>query len=125
MRLTSDLLYGFVGGQMEIQNPNKNYIFRGKIETIAVVGEDLVVKFAWLAKGKGDLPIPAGWVKDDNLDYSTNLEICSVSNIGPSDSEIGGDDRICIMSQFIGEVIVLYPPDGSKLDPAKVEGLVI
>jgi hypothetical protein len=123
VRLTDDLLYGFVGGQMEIQNPNENYIFRGKIKTIAVVGEDLVAKFTWLAKGKGDLPVPEGWVKDDKLDYSINLGTCSVSNIGPSDGEIGGGDRICITSPIVGENLVLYPPDGSKLDPAKVEGL--
>jgi hypothetical protein len=125
VHVTDALLASFVGGQMEIQNENENYIFRGEIKTIAVVGEDLVVKFAWLAKGKGDLSFPEGWIVDNNLDYSTNLGICSASNIGPSDIEIGGGDRICITSPMIGEIIVLYPPDGSKLDPAKVEGLVL
>jgi hypothetical protein len=125
VRLTNDLLCGFVGGQMEIQNSNENYIFRGEIKTIAVVGENLVAKFAWLAKGKGDLPMIEGWVKDDDLDYSINLGICSVNNIGSSDGEIGGGDRICITSPIVGEIIVLYPPNGSKLDPAKVEGLVL
>lgn len=125
MHLTNGLLADFVGGQMEIQNLNEFYIFRGEIETIAVVGEDLVAKFAWLAKGKGDILMTEGWVKDDKLDYSTNLEICSISNIGPSGGGIGGDDRICIVSSIVGETIVLYPYNGSKLDPAKVEGLVI
>jgi len=110
---------------MEIQNSVEKYIFRGEIESIAVEGSELKVKFAWLAKGVGFPPIPQKWVKDDKLDYAMSLDICAVSDIGPSGGDVGGSNRICIDCQIVGELNVLFPPDGSKLDPTKVEGLRI
>jgi len=110
---------------MEIQNEGEEYLYRGEIKAIVVEDGELRVQFAWVAKGEGYPPLPSRWVNDTKLDYATSLEICSASNIGSSGHDKGGGDRICINSPIVGEVIVLYPPDGSKLDPAKVEGLVI
>lgn len=125
MQLTKELVQRFVGGQMEIQNSGGGYIFRGEIESITVEGTDLKVRFAWLAKGEGFPPIPHKWVKEDKLDYATSLDMCTVSDIGPSGGEIGGDNRIAVNCQILGELSVLYPPNGSKLDPVRVEGLVL
>ncbi len=108
---------------MEITNEGEEYLYRGEIETIAVKDGELQVQFSWLAKGEGFPPLPEKWVKDDRLDYKASLEIYSANNIGPSGGEVGGGDRICLTSPIVGETVVLYPPDGSKLDPAKVEGL--
>ena len=108
---------------MEIQNTEEEYIYRGEIESIDVAEDELRVKFVWLAKGEGFPPILYRWVKDDNLDYSINLSICVASDIGPNDDDVSGINRICVDCQIVGETIILYPPDGSKLDPAKVEGL--
>ena len=123
MQLTTQAVERFKGGQAEIQNQNEGYMYRGEVETIAVENNELRVKFAWLAKGEGFPPIPKKWVKDDRLDYAASLEIYSVSDIGSSGHDTGGDSRICLNSFIVGETVVLFPPNGSKLDPAKVEGL--
>ena len=123
MQLTTQAVARFKGGQMEIQNQNEGYMYRGEIETIAVENNELQVKFAWLAKGEGFPPLPKKWVKDDRLDYAASLEIYSASDIGSSGYDVGGDSRICLDSVIVGETVVLYPPNGSKLDPVKVEGL--
>jgi hypothetical protein len=108
---------------MEIQNQGEGYIFRGEVETIVVEDNELQVKFSWIAKGEGYPPLPTGWVKGDRLDYGASLEIYSVSDIGPSGGDVGGDSRLCLMSPIVGETVILFPPNGSKLDPAKVVGL--
>jgi hypothetical protein len=120
MRLTTADVARFVGGQMEIQNQSEGYIYRGEIATIAVENNELQVKCAWLGKGEGYPPLPKRWVKDDQLDYGANLEVYSVSDIGPGEE---GDSRLCLQSGIVGETVVLFPPNGSKLDRAKVEGL--
>ena len=115
MQLTTQAVAKFQGGQMEIQNQNEGYLFRGEVATIAVENNELRVKFAWLAKGEGFPPLPKKWVKDDNLDYGASLEIYHASEIG--------DGRLSLNSPIVGELAVLFPPNGSKLDPSKVEGL--
>ncbi len=120
MRLTMQAVQRFQGGQMEIQNQIEGYIYRGEIETIAIENGELRAKFAWLAKG--DFP-PIKWVKADPLDYVASLEIFSAFDIGSSGHDVGGDSRICLQSFVTGETVVLFPPNGSKLDPANVEGL--
>ena len=123
MQLTTQTVTRFIGGQVEIQNQDEGYMFRGEVKTIVVENNELRVKFAWLAKGEGYPPFPKKWVSDDNLDYVASLEIYSVSDIGSSGHDVGGDSRLCLNSSIVGETVVLFPPNGSKLDPAKVEGL--
>lgn len=122
MQLTTQTVAPYKGGQIEIQNAGEGYLYRGEVADIDIIDNELRVKLAWLAKGAGS-PLLSRWVKDDPRDYAASLEIYSASNIGPSGDETGGSDRICLNSAIIGEVVVLFPPDGSKLDPAKVEGL--
>lgn len=129
MELSTGVLAAYVGGQMEIQNPGEGYLYRGEIAAIEVKGDnpeeqELVAQFKWLAKGEGYPPLPTSWVKADRLDdYVARLMIYAVTNIGPSGDEIGGGDRLCLNSSIVGETVILFPPDGSKLDPATVEGL--
>jgi hypothetical protein len=110
-----DRVTSYVGGQMEIQNPGEKYLYRGEVGQISVENNELRVNFNWLAKGEGFLPLPNRWVIEDGLDYSASLEIYSASDIG--------DGRLCLNSPIVGETVVLYPKNGSRLDPAKVEGL--
>lgn len=111
MQLTPENVARFQRGQMEVQNQNEGYMYRGEVEAISVEANRLLVKFAWLAQ-----LTQSKWVKADlSLDYAINLEICNVNDIG--------DSRICLMAPIVGEIIVLFPVNGSKLDPAKVHGL--
>ncbi|MBI4433966.1 hypothetical protein HY632_04265 [Candidatus Uhrbacteria bacterium] len=107
----------YVGGQMEVQNLREGYLYRGEVKTIAVDGDKIKVAFAWIAQGKGFPPFPTQWINHDRLDHA--FRFSSVGHIGPGTE---GGDRLLLQS-LIGELIVIYPPDGSKLDPAKVEGL--
>lgn len=109
---------------MEIQNQGEGYLYRGEVESIAVESNELRVRFAWLAKwlakGDGFPPLPNKWVKDDCLDYAASFQIYSVSGIGPGTD---GDSRLCLQSPIVGEIVVLHPTNGNKLDPSIVEGL--
>jgi len=125
MDLTTETFARFVGGQMEIQNEQEGYLYRGEIATIAVKDGELKVRFAWLAKGEGFPPLPHRWVRDDVLDYAASFMIYRVSDIGSSGGDVGGDSRLCLDSFINGETAILFPPNGSMLDPAKVEGLEI
>jgi len=119
MQLTKEVLSRYVGGQLEIQNQQGGYLYRGEVAEVTVEGEgdraEVKVKFAWVAKGEGYPPWPERWVKYDDLDYGVSLIIASASEIG--------DDRLCLNIPITGELAVFFPPNGSKLDPAKVEGL--
>jgi len=68
-----------------------------------------------MAKGEGFPPLPSRWVNDDRLTYDAILMIYTITDIG--------DGRIMLTSFIIGETVVLFSPDGSKLDPSRVEGL--
>ena len=117
MEITTEALSRFVGGQLEIQNKNEGYLYRGEVESIEVDGDDIKVKFAWLAKREGDPPLPERWINDEKLDYAVSRMLSSASDIG--------DGRISINVSIVWELLVFFPPDDSKLDPAKVEGLVL
>jgi hypothetical protein len=111
----SERAKAYVGGQMEVQNPVERYFFRGEIETISADNEELRIHFKWVAKGEGYPPFPKRWVKSDKLDYAASLGIYQISDIG--------EGRIALLSPITNETVVLFPPNGSKLDPSKVEGL--
>lgn len=119
MQLTEEIAARYVGGQIEVQNPGEGYLYRGEIGTIIVEGEGddatLKVRLNWMAEGEGFPPLPSRWVPADHTTYDASLMIYSVSDIG--------DGRIALNSAIVGETVVLYPPDGSKLEEAKVEGL--
>lgn len=117
MQMDSKLLEKYVGGQMEIQNQGQKYLFRGEVEVIIAEDDQVLVKFAWLARGEGFPPVPQRWVKTDRLGFAMNLLLYIPSDIG--------DDRLCFNSSLSGELVVLYPRGGSKLDPAKVRGLTL
>jgi len=116
---TAEQLQKFVGGQYEVQNTAEGYIYRGQIESLGIEGEgedaELVIKFVWMAKGEGFPPIPTMWVNDSDLSYRMSDLLYRASD--------PGDGRYIIQSMV--ELGVFFPPGGSLLDPAKVEGLVL
>lgn len=119
MKLTQERLDEYNGGQMEVQDPDEGYMYRGEIERIVIEEGELRVRFKWLAEAEGFPPVPLGWTKanDDKLDYTATLEYCSAS-------DDVGLNRLHI-NYAIGETLILFPPDGSKLDPSDVKGLEI
>lgn len=120
MTLTTEMLAAFIGGQIEIQNAREGYIFRGEIKTAVVEDNELRVILNWMAKGEGFPPLPTGWVTEKNLGYEAGLVAYHVSDIGRGTE---GGNRLCLQSAIVGEIVILFPPDGSKLDPARVKGL--
>lgn len=127
MKITNERVEKFVGGQMEIQNldgdyGDRRYLYCGEIKNIAIENNELRVKFAWMAKAERSASLFGGWIKEDiRLDYcySASLETNIIVDIG------GG--YLCLISlekrEFAG--LLLSPTSKSKLDPAKVEGLVL
>ncbi len=116
MELTAELAATFVGGQLEVQNEVEGYLYRGEIATATVEEGTLKINLVWMTKGEGFLPpLPERWVSDNSLTYDASLSIYGVGDIG--------DGRISLNCWVVHELAVLYPPGGSKLDPAKVEGL--
>lgn len=119
MELNEGVLRKFVGGQIEVQNRDEGYLFRGEIKATHVEDKDddtsLVVELEWMAQAEGYPPGPGRWVKSDAKPYKVSLMIYHVSDIG--------DNRICLQSSIVGEMTILYPKGGSVLDRSKVVGL--
>lgn len=123
MKLTTEGLQRFVGGQLEAQNMKEHYLYRGEIAEIEVTegtsfGDrpadecgDLKIKLAWMAK----MAKMGEWKADSNLDYSASLIIYSASEIS--------DGCIFLSGMFTGENVALFPKGGSRLEPEKVKGL--
>ncbi len=120
---TQDLnLRPYVGGQAEIQNPSARYLYRGQIGK-AEIREDpglpptLQLTFDWLALGVGYPPLPSSWQRVPSpRPYVATLDLFTIQNIGPS-PDYPGLDRLCLTSQFTGEIIILFPKGGSSLEP--------
>lgn len=111
MELTTEILEKYAGGQLEIQNSVEHYIYRGEIERAWVEGAEMHVRFKWVAKADEAFQ----WQAVDDLDYGASLEITSANEIG--------ENRIHYSVMYVWESGTFFPPDGSKLDPARVIGL--
>lgn len=115
MEVTQEMLAPYMGGQIEVQNKQERYLYRGEISKITLADTNLVVKVAWLAKGEGYPPLPERWVRHTPKPYTVSLKIYIVDMIQ--------GDRLTLHSPYTGELAVLFPKGGSCLDPAKVVGL--
>lgn len=117
MQLTQAILDRYQGGQLEIQNQDEGYLYRGEVERAWIQGDDLCVRFVWFAKGEGYPPLPKRWVNDGRLDYKVSATLTS--------AKVLSEGRIAYSFMGARELGIFFPPDGSKLDPAKVEGLAL
>jgi hypothetical protein len=78
----------YVGGELEVQNGNEGYAYRGKIATLEFTPADdhngalMKVTLEWNAKadgqrlGAGFVPTN-GWDEDTTLEYSCNTDLPS------------------------------------------------
>ena len=93
-------------------------MLRGEINSAILNGTKVEIGLEWFAKGEGYPPFPKRWVADERKVYKVDLQIYSVSDIGPGSE---GSNRICLQSGITNELTVLFPPNGSKLDRSKVQ----
>lgn len=116
MELTQDIVDGYVGGQLEVQNMSENYLYRGEIKSVTMDSEDgsqrIVITFAWLAKMS-----ETGWEVNDPKPYKASMALYKASDVGQG--------RIFLSSPFLRESTTLFPPGGSKLEASEVQGLVL
>lgn len=120
-RLTTRAVTRFSRGQMEYHIRGGN-LRRGMISSIVVENGALIVTFLWVAQAAGSW-FPRRWVRDRNLAYRTDLKTYTVEDIGRSME--GQDTRILLSSATLREYVILYPPNGEKLNPNEVDGLVL
>ena len=110
----------FNGGQLEVQNRIKKYLFRGEIKDVRIEEGNLIVKLNWNAIGEGFPPLPRKWVKDTDssrLNYNASMSIYQIVDVS--------DKRLVLASPILNELTVFYSKDGSRLNPLEVEGLVL
>lgn len=115
--LTPERLQTFVGGQVEVQNQNEGYVYRGEIAQIAVSqdtsglssSEDLVIDLKWMAKLN---PATGEWVTDPDLRYAVSLMIYAVRDIG--------EGRLFLSCWMNGEAATLFPKGGSRLEESRL-----
>jgi hypothetical protein len=130
----------YVGGELEVQNGQEGYLYRGKIASLEFIPADdhngavLKATLEWNAKadgkrlGGGFVPTN-GWDEDTVLDYSCNTDLPDLENVdGPNIPNVifqtvEGMLRLIISNPYTGETTVLYPKDGSKLNQDNVRWL--
>jgi hypothetical protein len=56
----------------------------------------------------------------ENRNYVMEVGRCRARNIGPKRA---GGDRVLILYEKNREIVILYPANGTKVDPSSVEGL--
>lgn len=114
MNLTEEgLMFRYGDGQLEVQNPNAGYVYRGEIERITITGDTVNFVMTWMAKGKNGVPL--NWVHHDNLSYSAKYTL--VAKGGDM-----GDDRLAFPGAVSGELYVLFPRGSSEFGIDRVEG---
>lgn len=118
VRLTSEMLGRYVGGQIDFLDPTGGTHYSGEIAQIYVDSSDsLVVWFAWMAEEEGYPLVPGNWVKRDTENEEVELTSFTVAIIGHGSIELTSPAR--------GEIITIHPRALKWLDPAKVAGLAI
>jgi len=114
MKLTSDVLDRYKGGQAEIQSMELSHLCRGEIKDIYITSENaLAISFSWC--GRMNPPMSGLWVADSTPGRTVNLAAYVSSDIG--------EGRIALAAIDNDEMIVLFPAGGSALNPSQVKGL--
>jgi hypothetical protein len=96
-----------IGGDIESQEGGA--VYRGPLSKIRREGDHIYFESPWCAKNYGE-----GW-------KNWHITSCSVNAAATTPQDIG-DGRVFFQMPYLG-VCTIFPKGGSKLDPAKVEGL--
>jgi hypothetical protein len=121
MKLTSELLTTFIGGEIEIKSRRYNYIYHGKIKSLVIDELNITVGFEWIACGN-NVEQPTQWKITSDTNYGMGIMFYTVIDIGPSSP--GQDSRLQLHSDDVGETTTLFPVNGSKLDTSKFDRLL-
>lgn len=109
MTISSTEWSQYDGGQIEVQNNNEDYLYRGEIKTARIVGNELVVTLAWMAKMGKDTK----WHTSTRTTYQASLEIYSEPLLDKG--------RLFLFSPITGEMVSLFPSNyPSKLEKPEV-----
>lgn len=111
----------YIGGEAEFWDELLDCVFRGPIDNIIIEGNNLKIIFSWMARGEG-FPLPYRWTKCDEYERSIIIDLYDIDNIGPG---FRGGNRILLSSRVLGKDVILFPYNGSKLDPTRVEDLFL
>ncbi|MFA5051794.1 MAG: hypothetical protein WC544_01880 [Patescibacteria group bacterium] len=120
MQVTTQLVQGYIGGQLEIHDPDEDKLFRGEIEDIDVRSGILFVVFTWVARCLGPSADQARWYKYHHHEHECPLAEFTAANIGPGKF---GSDRLLLTSVRNRVRITVFPPDGNRLARDYVIGL--
>jgi hypothetical protein len=114
MELTTKVLRPYRGGQAKIEIPG-TYLLRGKISSIRIHNNELVIEFAWLARNRHYPPVTSRWTHERDLHFVTRLAVCTVL-------EPDAKRRISLTNSDYNETVTLYlAGDEDNLDQARVE----
>ncbi len=108
----------YARGQAEIHTGVKPEPLLGEIETIGVVGDQLAIRFAWLAQfTRGDSTRTTPWVYSPEL----NQEVDLFGSAAQTNTHPDGTVRIVVQAPLSKRVVVLFPSDAErKLDRSRV-----
>jgi hypothetical protein len=122
MQLTTADLERFIGGQISVEG--YEYTYRGEIATAVVEDDKLKVTCAWMARKIEDGGHDYHWVEDTHhLDLQINLDFYISHYITGLILMEAGIKAVSLDSEFLGEHIFLFPPEGSNLNRREVRGL--
>lgn len=108
--LTADQLEPYVGGHLEVTNPQENYRYRGKIKSATINGDDLRIELHW------NLKLEGGWQADDSILYCAALSIFNGPSFMPAGGECYGDpDRLVLISPVTHELMAFHHPSGQSV----------
>ncbi|MFA6459026.1 MAG: hypothetical protein WCV79_01340 [Candidatus Paceibacterota bacterium] len=119
--ITVETIMSFIGGQLEIQMPAENVIYKAEVERIERNPEGLLFVFSWCAIGEGYPSKPTGWKWVDLDQFFVDGSTYTANNIGPSSD--GGDDRLTLRCRIRNILIVLFPKNGNALSKKVIKGM--
>lgn len=117
MELTREIAERYVGGQLEVQDPSKRFLYRGEIATCTVTNDTLVITLKWAAKAESYPPISTEWANDPHhREFQADLMVWEVT-------DAAGWGRLYLNTRDASEVAVLFLPGDEVLAPSRVKGL--
>jgi hypothetical protein len=120
MHLTQVVASRFVFGQVETRKKGRQYILRGDIEIIVTNQGTLDIVCHWVAIKDTSNHSPHSWVLCKLRNFSYQIDQYRYDE---DELKETGVLRLTNPNDPYEDEILLYTPDGSRLDPQHVEGI--